>query len=94
MITIIAGTKDLDELAWEMKPVPAMLRDPSLEHQVVLLYKGFEIMISCNCLRRKTTGGNYASKGLGLKTRWEAHEIRALWRAHMREVRRNDGTES
>ena len=74
-----------------------VFEDPDLPHQIVIMLQkgGHRIMVSCNCLRAATKAkplrpGMAARlakyEPLEVRTRWEAAEAIAVWRAHMAEV--------
>ena len=66
-------------------PPRVVLEDPDLPHQIVLHFTGGNshlIAVSCNCLRKRGAGG----EPLGVRSRWEASEAIAVWRAHMAEI--------
>jgi len=56
------------------------MRDPSLPHQIVIfkLASGPDIGVSCNC---RAAGGGY--QPLEARTRWDADDALAVYRAHL-----------
>jgi hypothetical protein len=67
--------------------------DPDLPHQIVLTLRGggHGIMVSCNCLRaagpvKGKAGRSSTHEPLEVRTRWEAAEALAVWRAHLAEA--------
>lgn len=64
-----------------MKP---LMRDPSLPHQIVLgtlPSESHKIYVSCNCRRQRT-----GYEPLEVRTRWDAEDALAIYRAHLAEV--------
>lgn len=62
-----------------------VFEDDALPHQIRIFFLGHRsgwIGVSCCC--RKQNGGSYAP--LESRTRWEAAEALAVWRAHEQEV--------
>lgn len=57
-----------------------VFEDPDLPHQIVLRFTGgntHRIGVSCNCMR---------GVPIEVRTRWEASEAIAVWRAHLEEA--------
>ena len=54
--------------------------DPDLPHQIVLRFTGgnsHRLAVSCNCMRPVS---------IEARSRWDASEAIAVWRAHMEEI--------
>jgi hypothetical protein len=61
-----------------------VFEDPDLPHQIVItMRKGFNIMVSCNCLKVNDLGSRGTYEPIEVRTRWEAAEAIAVWRAHV-----------
>ena len=57
-----------------------VFEDPDLPHQIVIRLTGgnsHRLGVSCNCLK---------GEPIEVRTRWEASEAIAVWRAHVQEV--------
>jgi hypothetical protein len=63
-----------------MQPRRVVFEDPSLPHQIVSRFAGgnsHRISVSCNCMH---------GVPIEVRTRWEAREAIAVWRAHLEEA--------
>lgn len=68
-------------------PRVVVFEDPGLPHQIVITIRAKnQIMVSCNCLRLSGWGRGVAYEPIEERTRWEAGEAIAVWRAHMAEA--------
>jgi hypothetical protein len=56
-------------------------RDDNAKHQIRLTFVNGTGIISVSCSCRKTPGGSFTP--LETRTRWEAPEAMAVWRAHV-----------
>ena len=67
---------------------PAVFEDPSLPHQIVITLRGGgpQIMVSCNCLRLNGQYRRGTYEPIEVRTRWDAADAIAVWRAHMEAV--------
>jgi hypothetical protein len=65
-----------------------VFEDPSLPHQIVITLRGGgpQIVVSCNCLRLNRHGPRGTYEPIGVRTRWEASEALAVWRAHVEQA--------
>jgi len=63
------------------------MRDPSLPHQIVINTmpgSTHQIYVSCNCRAvRGAHGGVTGYQPLEARTRWDAHDALAVYRAHL-----------
>lgn len=68
---------------------PAIFADPVLEHQVVLRFDQGFIVVSCNCLRYKSSDSSASAQRyipLCRVRRMDEHDPITIWRQHMREL--------
>lgn len=68
---------------------PALIADPGLEHQVVLRFDQGFIVVSCNCLRYKSSENSASAQRyipLCRVRRMDEHDPSTIWRHHMREI--------
>ena len=81
-----------------LRPTRALMRDPSLPHQIVLHFttvhmrsglncRSDYIGVSCNCRAIKgPKGGIKGYEPFEVRTRWDAADALAVYRAHLDEV--------
>ena len=68
---------------------PAVFADPGAEHQIVLRFDGRFVIVSCNCLRYKSSENSPSAQRyvpLIRSTRVDPETPMAIWRKHMREA--------
>jgi hypothetical protein len=66
-----------------MSPQPRVTyRDDTLPHQIRLFLVGYEIAVSCTCMRGiDGTASHYSP--IEIRSRWEADEAQAVYAAHL-----------